>query len=238
MITPDEIDVQIIDATFFLHLHKDLSANFGGVAKYLLRSILERGGKVIHFVSDKWITLSIKDCETQSRNAADISYQITSAGQKRLINWLTALRSSSFKHHWWNSLFRLGQTVTILYYSKEKFFWLIVEVFAINLCQYWTKLQGLKKCHCHILLQKEADSRISFHISSLENQSNVVIKTVDAYCLIIGLKCRKGLDLFLKIWMEGGVQSRNNIQFVSVDSTYSNLGRNFRKTLSTYHMFI
>ena len=81
----------------FLHLHKDLSANFGGVAKYLLRSILQRDGKVIHFVSDKWITLSIKDCERQSRNAADISYQITSAGQKRLINWLTALLSSSFK---------------------------------------------------------------------------------------------------------------------------------------------
>ena len=97
VITPDEIDVQIIDATFFLHLHKDLSANFGGVAKYLLRSILQRDGKVIHFVSDKWITLSIKDCERQSRNAADISYQITSAGQKRLINWLTALLSSSFK---------------------------------------------------------------------------------------------------------------------------------------------
>ena len=237
MITPDEIDVQIIDATFFLHLHKDLSANFGGVAKYLLRSILQRDGKVIHFVSDKWITLSIKDCERQSRNAADISYQITSAGQKRLINWLTALRSSSFKTSLVDSLFRLDQTVTILYYSKEKFFSLIVEVFAINFCQYWTKLQGLKKCHCHILLQKEADSRISFHISSLENQSNV-IKTVDADCLIIGLKCREGLDLFLKIWMEVGVQSRNNIQFISVDSTYSNLGRNFRKTLPTYHVFI
>ena len=135
-------------------------------------------------------------------------------------------------------MFRLDQTVTILYYSKEKFFSLIVEVFAINFCQYWTKLQGLKKCHCHILLQKEADSRISFHISSLENQSNVVIKTVDADCLIIGLKCREGLDLFLKIWMEVGVQSRNNIQFISVDSTYSNLGRNFRKTLPTYHVFI
>ena len=86
LITPDEIDVQIIDATFFLHLHKDLPANFGGVAKYLLRSILQRDGKVIHFVSDKWITPSIKDCERQSRNAADISYHITSAAQKRLIN--------------------------------------------------------------------------------------------------------------------------------------------------------
>ena len=45
---PDEIDVQIIDATFFLHLHKDLPANFGGVAKYLLRKILQMDEKVIH----------------------------------------------------------------------------------------------------------------------------------------------------------------------------------------------
>ena len=53
MITPDEIDAQIIGGGFFLHLHKDLPANFGGVAKYLLRKILQRDRKVIHFVSDK-----------------------------------------------------------------------------------------------------------------------------------------------------------------------------------------
>ena len=35
MTTPDEIAVKIIDAAFFLHLHRDLSANFGGKVKYL-----------------------------------------------------------------------------------------------------------------------------------------------------------------------------------------------------------
>ena len=49
MTTPDENDVQIIDAAFFLHFHKDLPASFGGVAK-----------KMIHFSSEKWITPSIK----------------------------------------------------------------------------------------------------------------------------------------------------------------------------------
>ena len=52
MTIPDEIDVQIIEAAFSLHLHKDIPVNFGGVAKYLLRKILQRDGKVIHFVSD------------------------------------------------------------------------------------------------------------------------------------------------------------------------------------------
>ena len=135
-------------------------------------------------------------------------------------------------------MFLLGQTVGILYYSKETFFSLIVEVFAVNSCQYWTKLQGLKKDNCHVLLKKEADRRIFFHILSLENQSNVVIKTADTDCLIIGLKGREELDLFLKILLEVGVQSRNNLQFVSVDSIYCNLDRNFCKTLPTYHVFI
>ena len=53
MTTQDETDVQIIDAAFFLHLHTDPPPNFGGAATYLLRKILKRDGKMIHFVSDK-----------------------------------------------------------------------------------------------------------------------------------------------------------------------------------------
>ena len=71
--------------------------NFGGIAKYLLRKILQRDRKVIHFVSDKWTTPSIKDCERQCKNATDVSYHSFGAAQKRPTNWFTALRSSSFK---------------------------------------------------------------------------------------------------------------------------------------------
>ena len=35
MTTPDEIDVQIIDGAFFLHLHKDLPTNFDRVANFI-----------------------------------------------------------------------------------------------------------------------------------------------------------------------------------------------------------
>ena len=35
-----------------------------------------------------------------------------------------------------------------------------------------------------------------------------------------------------------GVQSRNNLQFISVDSINSNLGKNFCKALPTYHTFM
>ena len=82
---------------FFLHLHKELPANFGGVAKYLLRKILQRDGRMIHFVSDKWITPSIKDYERRSRNATDISYHIIGVAQKRPTSWFAAVHISSFK---------------------------------------------------------------------------------------------------------------------------------------------
>ena len=138
---------------FFLHLHKDLPANFGGVAKYLLRKILQRDGKVIYFVSDKWIAPSIK--EKQSRNATDISCYIVGAAQKRLTNWLALFAVLVSKHHWWDSLFRFGQTVTMLHYSKEKLFLPIVEIFTINSCQYWRKLLELKKGVCYVLMKKQ-----------------------------------------------------------------------------------
>ena len=124
----------------FFHLHEDLPANFGGVAKYLWRKILQRNGKLIHFVSDKWITPSVKECERQSRTANDVSYHIVGAAQKRPTNSVTALCVLVSKHHWWNSFFRLDQTMTMFHYSKEKLFSLIVEIFGINSCQYWTKL--------------------------------------------------------------------------------------------------
>ena len=53
---------------FFFHFHEDLPANSGGVANYLLKKILQRDGNVIHFVSDKWMTPSIK------RNRYRLSY--------------------------------------------------------------------------------------------------------------------------------------------------------------------
>ena len=34
-----------------------------------------------------------------------------------------------------------------------------------------------------------------------------------------------------------GTQSRNNLRFVSDDSIYSNLGKNFCEALPTYHAF-
>ena len=53
--------------------------------------------EVVHFVSDKYITPTIKDCEREARASTSIGYQITGPSQKRPSNWIAALRNTKFK---------------------------------------------------------------------------------------------------------------------------------------------
>ena len=43
--TPTSIDVQIIDAAFFLHLYTDIPPSVGGVGRFILRKIYKKKGK-------------------------------------------------------------------------------------------------------------------------------------------------------------------------------------------------
>ena len=55
-----------------------------------------------------------------------------------------------------------------------------------------------------LTLLEFSKEEILFQVWSLENQSNVVIRTADTDCLFIGLGCCEKLDPFLKIWLEVG----------------------------------
>ena len=62
------VNVTIIDAMFLLHLMPtSLPATFGSVAEHMLRTICKFQGSIIHFVSDKTISPSIKDAERESK---------------------------------------------------------------------------------------------------------------------------------------------------------------------------
>ena len=93
---PRSVNVKVIDAMFFLHLHSNLPTSFGGVARYLLARIVECEAHTIHFVSDKWIKPSIKVCERQTRGSTTL-YQIKGHSQKRPSNWIAILRNDTFK---------------------------------------------------------------------------------------------------------------------------------------------
>ena len=48
---------------FFLHLHNNLPVTSGGVTQYLLCRIIGVEGEVVHFVSVRYITQTIRDCK-------------------------------------------------------------------------------------------------------------------------------------------------------------------------------
>ena len=76
----------------------DLPAIFGAVATFILKRICSCRGSTIHFVTDKIIKPSIKDCERDLRSTNQHSaYQIVGPEQKRPSNWLSSLRNDNFK---------------------------------------------------------------------------------------------------------------------------------------------
>ena len=94
---PASIDVMIIDAIFFLHLLVDPPSTFGSIAQYIPGCICSTTSREIHFVSDKIIHPSIKDCERDARSLdRSVSYNITGSSQRRPGNWLAALRNDHF----------------------------------------------------------------------------------------------------------------------------------------------
>lgn len=57
--TPSSINVTIIDAMFYMYLQVNLPDTFGGIAKHILRSLMNHNGHEIHFVSDKLVSPSV-----------------------------------------------------------------------------------------------------------------------------------------------------------------------------------
>ena len=84
-VKPVSMDVMIIDAMFFQHLLVDLPSTFGSIARYILGRICSTISRQLHFVFDKVIHPSIKDCEreTKSFDGSD-TYSITKLSQKSL----------------------------------------------------------------------------------------------------------------------------------------------------------
>ena len=79
----------------FFHIHQNLLSTFGAIAKYFMFHLMKFDGYEIHFVSDKWVTPSIKDIERNSGGCTSFSYQITGPSQQRSSNWVAALNSGT-----------------------------------------------------------------------------------------------------------------------------------------------
>ena len=183
----------------------------------------------IHFVTDKWVSPSIKDCECDQSWSSSITYQISGVGQKRAGNWLQTLTSSSFKKPlieflvkvWSDDSFSEILKHKVLFLNNDDTCW---RHESVNGCVLTEEVNHLSCSH------EEANIKIFYHLSSIQSNNNVVLQTNYTDCLIIGLSPVEKLAEDVNVWIEAGVQSTNSQRFISLNQFYITLGKTWPLT--------
>ena len=190
---------------------------------------MESEGSIIHFVADQWITPSIKDSERESRAANVLAYQIKGSSQQRVSNWMAALKSASFKDYLVSFLLKSWQDDCHASTLRCK-----------NTCFKFFVVDGKKCCEEVPELystHEEADNRMFFHLANAP--SNVVIRTTDTNCLIIGLASQHLYEESIHVWLEVGtlLYVKNTLRFINLNQLSSHLGNDLGAALPAYHDF-
>ena len=110
-----------------------------------------------------------------------------------------------------------------------------IEMFVIHL-RYHGKMVRMIQPHLYST-HKQADSNMIFHVTSTEENSNVVIRTADTDVLIIALGCIRQVPLFINLWLEVGLYSKNTPQYINVKKLHGKIGDPVCKSLPAYHAF-
>ena len=83
---------------------------------------------------------------------------------------------------------------------------------------------------------EEADTRMIYHVGQLPSETNVVVRTADTDVVVIALGCFHQLQ-DKRIWMESGIQSKNNLRYISINHIFHQLGEPLCEALPFYHAF-
>ena len=219
----------------FLQLQGNLPATFGGVARGLLSRLVQLQGKEIHFVCDKWVKPSIKDCERDKRSSESIPYQIQGPEQKRPSNWLLALRNPFFKEalisflvaSWKQEQFAAIIGRKVIYANNDRCFKFFGDCYVMF-------REEEPELYC---THEEADTRMFFYLTSINHPANVVIRTADTDCLIIALESKRLYHHEINIWLEVGTQSSNTQRYINIHQLCYEIGELFCAALPGYHAF-
>ena len=236
---PNHVDVTSIDAMFFLHLWKDVPATFGTIARFLLIKAFAQKGKNIHLVFEKAVSPSIKDCERDSRSGYEercSQYQITGPNQRRPSNWLNALRFDQFKVTLNSFLVSAWEENSLTEIFQGK----CLHVNNDDICYCFREENGqvtrtlipeLTSSH------EEADSKMIFHLTNLEKNSKVIIRTSDTDVLVIALCCLEHIPVSVNVWLEVGLYAKNSLRYIDVRKLFNKLGKDLCRALPAFHAF-
>ena len=102
---------------------------------------------------------------------------------------------------------------------------------SVNGCVLTEEVNNLSCSH------EGGETRMFYHLSSIQSGNNVVLRTNDTDFLIIGLSAMEKLAEDVNVWIEAGVQSTNSQRFISLNQLYITLGKTFCQSLPGYHAF-
>ena len=212
-------DAAIVEGMFFMYLQVNLPAKFDEVARCILAQLTKLESKIIHFVTDKSISSSLKGDERQGWSEATSSYCIKGPGQKRPNNWQETLKNTTFEKALIACLINIWKEHTFATILKDKVLCANLDksCFVYRVCNGSMIIEEVKHLYsCH----EEAESYMFFHTHQCDVSSNVVIRTDGTDCLVIALRCKPNLNARVSIWLEIGRGARNDQRYININQLY------------------
>lgn len=235
---PRNIDIYVVDGFFFLHLMTNLPQMWGRVAREILIRLCRFPAQQIDLVFDRVISPSIKDSERDRRSDDDRSSacKISGPNQHRPEDFVKMLRNDNFKREivrflkesWSENSMApiLGSKVVHITYEECCY-----KIEVINEEVKITEIEDLRSSH------EEADSRMIAHLTSIPAPSTVVVRTCDTDVLVIAVGNVSKLSKNIHVYLEMGIQSKNNLKFVDINALAKKIGPALASALPALHAF-
>lgn len=231
--TPPRFDIVIVDGFFLLHLMKDVPRTFGAISKKILQMATRSTAKRIDIVFDRYFTPSIKDHERSLREGFQSSHYIISGPEQvRTADFNKELKNSKLKDALVNFFIDHWASDEMVPFINDKTIFLNhknCHSYQVSGERVIRTLEEDLECPAH----EEADTKMVYHVTKVNDSSNILIKCSDTDVLVIMLGSMEYLNTPQDVWMEVG--TGNSLRYLHVTQLYENLGKPLCNSLPGLH---
>ena len=87
------------------------------------------------------------------------------------------------------------------------------------------------------ILSWRSSSKMIYHLTILEENSKVIIRTSDTYVLVIALCCLEHIPESINLWLEVGLYAKNSLRYIDVRKLFNKLWKDLCRALPAFHVF-
>lgn len=238
MVQPTNINVEIIDGFYFLHLiGSSMPQTFDKVAESILIKMCSTTAAEIHLVFDRYLSPSIKDSERHHRQEFNTPYLISGPQQSRPKDFLHSLKNYCFKEALVRFLaeYWVNKNVVTIIGNKKIFLTVDHQCYSFQVQENFIKKTEETDYECH---HEEADTRMIFHAHKIVAGSKILIKASDTDVLVILLGNIHKIQQS-EIWLANSVSRKKNqhLECVNCTELAAKLGSKLCQSLPAFHAF-